>query len=879
MDAKLRKLEETGFSGAPSDTQSLAAMTTGGRFVGKNSDPKARLDALMQLQRSNSDSNLNGKKKKKKKDKDKRRSGTGSAANSPSKSSSSALSKKIRKSGRRATDSDITSLSSHAKTTTSRARSKSSNRRSQMQRNKSLTYLATMKDDGDDDKQKKKKSKEKRSTDLKDDLSKESTDATTIKSEDKPKKDKKKKRAKSDFVGGVSVSDDASASVASRTSTLASGEGSEQLSPLGISPKTKSKKKKDKDKTKPRRTKSTSDVLDPPLAGIKEISMMMSMDSTEGEMPLSKGEPLQVESKARRSRSRGSSVGRRSRSKGALEGNKRKKAQRRHSGTGLSNSVHTSKPVPQRGLLRRHSSADLKEFAELANGAGEAVVGDGCSKGNGNASMDTFEAAWATDQAAAAREAENAAARAAGVQKDLDTAIAGRKAIGDSVEGGEQREKILSLQNQLAEALDKMVAISREQIQDKDQFLKVSAELSKTKTQLMQVAEERTELVQEIKERDGIVEEERERIGKLEQAIERQLDTQDALEVKLERSEDEVEKLLIEMHDLEARIDSGAAGEGGGGGASLTELRETKKALEDKEVEVQSQIERIEKLEQELKDSLTVPQLQIEEMESENKALQGKLKAERLEYSKQLEVKDKAMAQLHQQVDSFSGTADAPDLVSARQKLNEAREDATAVREDLESAKKMIEQLQEEREDLLQRNTSLKATIGSLEKDVQDLTDRSDMLNEKVKQWTERTYEWKSKAESAERKLDAIEDSDAGSEASGEVVDEAPQGLFLQAAMEKNSDKNKGNKWNIFQQKGKEGQDDTADDIRIRTLEDRNQTLEDVVAELRSEMVKIQAAHKDELYSTQKRIAQLEGENEALTLQNSTLEQISRANH
>ncbi|KAL3904582.1 MAG: hypothetical protein SGARI_004864, partial [Bacillariaceae sp.] len=284
-------------------------------------------------------------------------------------------------------------------------------------------------------------------------------------------------------------------------------------------------------------------------------------------------------------------------------------------------------------------------------------------------------------------------------------------------------------------------------------------------------------------------------------------------------------------------------------------------------------------LEQDLKDSLTVPQMQIEELDGENKALQGKLKAERLDYMKQLEIKDKSISDLQQQVDSYSGTSDAPDLVSARQKLNEAREDATAVREDLEAAKKVIEQLQEEREDLVKRNDYLKSTTVSLEKNVQELTERSDQLTEKVKQWTERTYEWKSKAENAERKLDAMEDSDGGSEASGEVVSEAPQGLFLQAAMEKNTDKKKGNKWNIFQQKDLEEEDATVDNIRIRTLEERNQTLEDVVTELRSEIIKIQATHKDELYSTQKRIAQLEGENEALSLQNETLEQLSRANH
>jgi hypothetical protein len=42
-------------------------------------------------------------------------------------------------------------------------------------------------------------------------------------------------------------------------------------------------------------------------------------------------------------------------------------------------------------------------------------------------------------------------------------------------------------------------------------------------------------------------------------------------------------------------------------------------------------------------------------------------------------------------------------------------------------------------------------------------------------------------------------------------------------------------------------------------------------------MVKLQTSHKEELYSVQKKIAQLQGENEALSLQNATLHELSRA--
>jgi chromosome segregation ATPase len=418
--------------------------------------------------------------------------------------------------------------------------------------------------------------------------------------------------------------------------------------------------------------------------------------------------------------------------------------------------------------------------------------------------------------------------------------------------------------------------MSEEQIQDKDQFLKKSTELSRTKAELAEALQERTELVEQLKERDQIIEDERDRIDKLEQAIERQLDTQDALEVKLEKAEDEIEKLLIEIHELETKLDNGETIEGGG--ASFVELHEARKKLDEREAEVESQKNQIEKLEKELKDSLTVPQLQIEELDAEKTALQGRLKAERLDFTSKLAAKDEQIAKLQEEVGTYSGSSDAQDLVSARQKLNEARTDANAVREELEASNQAIKELQGERDAVMSVNNSLKETVTILEKSVKELTEKTETLSAKVLEWTQKTYSWKSKAETAERKLEAYSDEKSdfgGSDVSGDLVEEAPQGLFLQAAMEKNSKKNK-QKWNIFR-KDSDGLDLSADDIRIRTLEERNQTLEDTVAELRSEMVKLQTSHKEELYSVQKKIAQLQGENEALSLQNATLHELSRA--
>lgn len=316
-------------------------------------------------------------------------------------------------------------------------------------------------------------------------------------------------------------------------------------------------------------------------------------------------------------------------------------------------------------------------------------------------------------------------------------------------------------------------------------------------------------------------------------------------------------------------------GDTSGGGASFVELRNVKKALLEKEDECVTQKLRIDALENELKDAMTVPQLQIQELDEENKALQGRLKGERLEYTSKLSSKDDLIASLRTELTSYTASPDAQDLQSARQKLTEAREDATTVREDLALTKQYIEKLQGEREDFLEEFTLLKDNNMFMEKTVKELTEKSDNLAKKVLEWTEKTYDWKQRAEDAERKL-----KEAGGDQEVPAIDagEDPQGMFLQAAMEKGKKATGGTgrtgSWGIFKNGQVENQELSAEEVRIRVLEEQNLELEAKIAEVSSDLVKMQTGHKSELYSTKKMIAQLEGENEALKLQNLTLEQL-----
>merc|ERR1712093_547483 len=143
-----------------------------------------------------------------------------------------------------------------------------------------------------------------------------------------------------------------------------------------------------------------------------------------------------------------------------------------------------------------------------------------------------------------------------------------------------------------------------------------------------------------------------------------------------------------------------------------------------------------------------------------------------------------------------------------------------------------------------------------------------------------------------------------------------PQGMFLQAAIEKkkqkqkqeqqqntsgNNGSNDGNvtnnqnasRWRSLFRSGTSAATDAAgadtllrssssdngssgDDSDSSLSMDSFSNSEAIIAGLKSEIVKLSASHKEELYIIKKKIAQLEGENEALVLQNATLEKLSR---
>lgn len=436
----------------------------------------------------------------------------------------------------------------------------------------------------------------------------------------------------------------------------------------------------------------------------------------------------------------------------------------------------------------------------------------------------------------------------------------------------QQQEEILKLQQQLSTALQKQLTMSEEHIKEKNEFMNVSRDLERVKAELAESREERQEAMDVLKDRDQIIEEDKSRIENLEQAIDKQLGKEEELMKNVQQSEEEIENLLVEIQKFESKLENGDAGDGG---ASFVELRNVKKDLTDREEEIASQKFKIEQLEKDLQESITVPQLQIEELDQENKALQGRLKGERLEYTSKLSAKDDVIQNLRTELANYTASPDAQDLQSALQKLAEAREDATTVRESLAAAVTKIETLEGEKEDFMEEFNLLKENNVFMEKTVKELTEKADGLAKKVLEWTEKTYDWKERAETAERKLEEgnVDKEKAGSETGDSA---GPQTMFLQAAMDKGKkgNSNRGS-WGILNKFASENQEESAEQVRVRVLEDQNIEYEAKIAQLSSDIVKMQTGHKEELYTTKKKIAQLEGENEALTLQNSTLQELT----
>jgi len=467
-----------------------------------------------------------------------------------------------------------------------------------------------------------------------------------------------------------------------------------------------------------------------------------------------------------------------------------------------------------------------------------------------------------------------------------------------AAENDAQKEQILKLQNQLSEALHKVVTTTEEHIHDKNSFLKVSTELAELKGQITALTKARDDAQATVEGKEATISDQGIRISKLEEAVERQLDLQEELESKLDRSEEEINKLLEDIEELEKQqLETSAGGEGAAAGGTVVatsralqaELDKCKAQLQEKDKQLEEYKAAVAELEKDLEEGRTINRLQVNEMEETNISLQGKLKAERLDISRKLEQKDETISELQKEIDNYKRTDDVQDLVAAREKLNETMIELDETRTANDAAMKDLAALNGEKEDLQEMVNVLTTQTTTLRQDNKELEAKATKSHLQVLEWTEKTYDWKSRAEAAEKTLQL---QNGEQDPSG---DAAPQGTFLQAIMDNQAAKQQRASTGANLRRSVQGwfakvsdegggttggneeydSDAPVEQIRIQKLEERNASLDATVAQLRSEIVKLQSSHKEKLYSLQKEMDAVRGENEALRLKNTTLEQLS----
>jgi predicted nucleic acid-binding Zn-ribbon protein len=310
--------------------------------------------------------------------------------------------------------------------------------------------------------------------------------------------------------------------------------------------------------------------------------------------------------------------------------------------------------------------------------------------------------------------------------------------------------------------------------------------------------------------------------------------------------------------------------------ALQAELDQAKASLNEKQKELDEYTERVEYLEKEMEEGNNVNKLQVNEMEGINTALQGKLRGERLDAAAKLSRKDEVIGKLQTEIDAYRRTDDLKDLISAKERINANELELDEIKTQLDEALAQIAIISGEKEDLVEKVNVLNKQTKIFHVENKELNAKAQKSHLQVLEWTEKTYDWKSRAETAEKKLRDLneEESDSG--------DAAPQGMFLQAVMDTQAKQAQARGSGaglrrsvmntLFRTAGDEDNDDlTAEQIRIKNLEERNESLDATIVDLRSELVKTRSAHKDKLYTLEKQVDQLQRENEALKTKNQVL--------
>ena len=327
----------------------------------------------------------------------------------------------------------------------------------------------------------------------------------------------------------------------------------------------------------------------------------------------------------------------------------------------------------------------------------------------------------------------------AGLKKSLDI----RSTMAELTKAPEiNRDELTRVQQELSEALEKIMKLTEEQESHRDSVTKANVEVTELKMMLAESAKENNELENRLSEHLKSTSDSKVEVEALKAEIEDMKEHNHALATNLNRSDEKIKSLIAEMKIMEGNPPAGATDE------RMSELFELKQAIDDKQQaidgqtkQIQERDSKIEALERQLVEGSSGDEAQkVIDLTTELESMRKKHKSEQLDSSVQLAKKDAMVAKVQDQLDE------------AMEQIDEEKEIQASLREEVENTKERLREALE----TIEESKSLQVTIDELQKRVEDAETVEKGLQDAIDKWTDKTFEWKEKALAYEQELEKL---------------------------------------------------------------------------------------------------------------------------
>jgi hypothetical protein len=317
------------------------------------------------------------------------------------------------------------------------------------------------------------------------------------------------------------------------------------------------------------------------------------------------------------------------------------------------------------------------------------------------------------------------------------------------------RDEMDQLQLQLSEALEQVTQLSEGQEQSKDHITKATSEVDELKSLLFESAKENNELLGRLELAESAMGEGQDATGELKKAVKELAEEKQALANDLNRAELENKALTSQMKRIEGRKSAIET-------FGVSEVTELQHAVFEKQLVIDEQAQELKAKDAELERQLIEGSgdgddtRKIILLNAELNSMRKEHKKGQLDSSVQLAKKDAMIAAFK---DKLGNAEDA----------NEQEADAQAsLRDELEISKERVREALKE----LEQTKSLRKKIEELENRVKEAEIVENGLQHAIDKWTDKTFEWQSKAEELGQELAITREQRA------EGGDQKPTGWF-----------------------------------------------------------------------------------------------------